>query len=434
MNALPGSSDTIGSAQTLAGDAPLAGTTLLILIGGHLATAPRPQKEARALREAGARVLVRGTWWDEALAAEDLALARALGVDYRPVVDLRGGGALGVRLRQRAARELFRRTGIATARAFGLGAPELLREALRIRADLTMVHSEAGLWAARELLARGLRVCVDFEDWFSQDIPAAERSQRPQAALQALERHLLREAQVCLAPTRCMAEALARDAGTDRIPVAIPNCFPAAEREAAAQGPRDPRPTDAVSFYWFSQTLGPGRGLETLAAALPHLQGNWHLALRGALRTHREWFERTFPEPLRQRLQVLNLVPNAELLSRSMSYDVGLALEEPTCPNKDLTASNKLFEYLRAGLAVIATQTQGQDEGLSACPEAGVRVPPSDPQALAQAMQKYLDDPGILWNARQRALEAGAGPWAWEAHAGRLRGALAGAMDPGPLP
>ena len=45
------------------------GKSVLILIGGHLANAPRPQKEARALREAGARVFVRGVCSDELLAS-----------------------------------------------------------------------------------------------------------------------------------------------------------------------------------------------------------------------------------------------------------------------------------------------------------------------------------------------------------------------------
>jgi hypothetical protein len=38
--------------------------TALILTGGHLATAPRPQKEAAAAVAAGFRVMIRGIWWD----------------------------------------------------------------------------------------------------------------------------------------------------------------------------------------------------------------------------------------------------------------------------------------------------------------------------------------------------------------------------------
>lgn len=395
--------------------------TSLLLIGGHLATAPRPQKEARALKEAGARVVIRGTWWSPALAKEDLELAAELGVDYAPVVDLRDGRGSFLRARQRLGREILARTGIPTGRAFGVGAPELLAEARRLRADLTMLHCEAALWAGTRLLDEGLKVGVDFEDWFSRDRPKADPLAR---ALRPLERRLLKEAAVCFAPTRCMALALAEDAGTERVPRVVPNCFPAAEIPAAEAGPKDPREPGTVSFHWFSQTIGPGRGLETLAAALPLLEGPWRLALRGSLGGHRDWFERTFPAELRGRIQVLEPVPNRELLSRTMSHDVGLALEEPNNLNKDLTASNKLFEYFRAGLAVIATRTRGQMEVLNACPEAALQVPPYDPQALAEAMQSLLTDPRKQSLMRTAARKSASEPWAWEEHSRRLLGGI----------
>ncbi len=40
---------------------------ILILIGGHLRTAPRPQKEAETLANAGHEVTVRGFWFDPKL-------------------------------------------------------------------------------------------------------------------------------------------------------------------------------------------------------------------------------------------------------------------------------------------------------------------------------------------------------------------------------
>jgi hypothetical protein len=51
---------------------------LLIQIGAHCSQAPRPQKEAEAAMAAGFTVHVRGAWWDEGLAEEDLQSARNL--------------------------------------------------------------------------------------------------------------------------------------------------------------------------------------------------------------------------------------------------------------------------------------------------------------------------------------------------------------------
>lgn len=407
--------------------ATVRGRKILILISGHLATAPRAQKEAMALRAAGARVLIRGTWWSPILAKEDIALARAMDVEFAPVVDLRSKnlGSFTLRFRQRLAREAYTRMGWVTSRTFGLGTPEFLRVAREVSADLTMVHSEAGLWVGKKLLDEGRRVGVDFEDWFSQDLSLADRKGRPIAAMQILERHLLREAHCCLTTSQALADALANDAATCRAPVVVPNCFPAAMRNKAFAGPRDAKPLGVVSFHWFSQTVGPGRGLETLAQALPLLKGEWQLTLRGALHGYQDWFDRTFPESMRARIQLLDPVPNEELLARTMSHDVGLALELPYCESRDLTATNKIFEYLRAGLAVIATRTHGQEEVMSVCPGAGALIAPEEPAALGAAMQKMLDEADYLENCRHVSTEAGKTVWSWETHVQKLVDAIA---------
>jgi glycosyltransferase involved in cell wall biosynthesis len=111
-----------------------------------------------------------------------------------------------------------------------------------------------------------------------------------------------------------------------------------------------------------------------------------------------------------------------------MSHDVGLALEEYESINKDLTASNKIFEYLRAGLAVIATETRGQREVMAECTEAGLLIPPGDPELLTNAMQRMINEPELLLNARNRAAEAAQGTWAWETHSRDLAFSISAAL------
>ena len=113
-----------------------------------------------------------------------------------------------------------------------------------------------------------------------------------------------------------------------------------------------------------------------------------------------------------------------------MSHDVGLALEQPYCLNKDLTASNKIFEYMRAGLALIASHTRGQEEVMRASPDVGVLVPPSDVPALATAMQLFIDNRPHLQACRNAASAAAENVWAWEHHVGLLIAAV-GACRPG---
>ena len=388
---------------------------ILISIIGHLAEAPRPQKEAAALVRAGHQVMIRGAWWSERLAAEDMELAKSIGADFAPLVDVRKGSktALISRIKRRLAVELYQKFGWVTPRSFGNSGPEIVAEAKRLRPDLVIIHSEDGLWAGKRLIERGFRVGVDFEDWFSEDLLPEARKGRPVAALAALENYLLKHAVYCQATTQVMAQAMAKDAGVERIPAAIPNVFPWNERADMLQYERDER-GDEVSFYWYSQTIGPGRGLEALGKSLEKIEGHWRLRLRGTLRAGNKWLDETFPPSIRDRVEILAPVANKYLLARHQSHDVGLALEIPYCRSRNLTATNKIFDYLRAGLAVVATDTAGQREVMVDCPDAGWLVSAGDVDALAKALQEAVDAPRNLANCKQAALAAAKDRWSWE--------------------
>lgn len=402
------------------------GPTILILIGGHLSTAPRPQKEAAVAREAGFHVCIRGIWSDSDLAAEDQTLAEKLGVDFRPLIDLRKGssGSFRARVLQRLAREGVRHFGIVTPRAFGNGSLEMLREARRLNPSLTMVHSEAGLWVAKKLLTQGFPVGVDFEDWFSHDLLESARNGRPVDQLRQLERYLAQNANPVISTTVAMASAIAADAGCERIPVVVPNCFPQIAFGGDSSKFMDRRDTATVSFYWFSQTIGAGRGLEVLAKALENLRGNWQLHLRGNLRLQDAWFEATFPHVIRDRVILHGSTSNTELPLRSSAHDVGLALEIPYCRSRDLTATNKIFEYLRCGLAVVATDTMGQREVLRRVPKAGWIVASGDISDLTRTLQECIDKPAQLAVVKAEAATAGRTIWSWDAWSKVLQDAL----------
>ena len=397
-----------------------------ILVGGHLSTAPRAQKEALALMEAGYDVRVTGVWFDMGAVARDERLMAETGIDFRAALDFRPGSIRAaarrarVRLGARWAREGFLRTGKFSPGLLGYGGQELLAAARRERADLTIVHSEAGLWTGMELARQGERVGLDFEDWFSRDLPPHARRGRPVDAIGELERQLARQAQYVIAPSEVMSQTLAAAYGISP-PTVVYNAFPWADR-AAMDGRRVDRSASEVpSLHWFSQTIGPDRGLELLFAALACLENRTEIYLRGACSASvRRWLDKQIPVGWRGAVKVLPGVPNAELLSRIAEHDIGLALESAEIPSRDLSVSNKLFQYLQAGLAVIATGTQGQREVLTRCGEAGCILSEPAPRALAQSIDGLLAEPERLARARRAALEAAAGIFSWERHKGRI--------------
>jgi glycosyltransferase involved in cell wall biosynthesis len=403
-----------------------------ILIAGHLCNAPRARKEAQALSEAGHRVTVQGVCGDETLAKRDASLVARAAFTLETVADLRGAVGLGHRVRHRLGRELWRCLRWARPAALGYAVGCHLRAARRARPDLTIAHSEGALWVVQRLAAGGLRVGVDFEDWFSEDLPFPDRWGRPVPALQRLERFALQKARYRLAASRAMALELGRFAGVEP-PVPIYNAFAWSDRSAPAPPAVDKRHPKRPSIHWFSQTIGPARGLETLFAALPHLRHDAEVHLRGQLATPQAaWLHAQVPEAWRQRVFVHPTVHPSELLARIGSHDIGLSLESPTIRSRDLTVTNKLLHYLLAGLAVVATATRGQREIAELAGGAVALVPPADPPALAAALDRWLAFPDHLRTARRVALKATESTLSWERQRERLldEAALALATDP----
>jgi hypothetical protein len=113
-------------------------------------------------------------------------------------------------------------------------------------------------------------------------------------------------------------------------------------------------------------------------------------------------------------------VPASELPSQIAQHDVGLALEQSSIVNRDLTITNKILQYLNAGLAVAATPTAGQREVLARAPDAGRLIDLGSPAAAAVSLDELIGDRERL-AATQRCARAAAGStYCWEREAPRL--------------
>lgn len=138
-----------------------------------------------------------------------------------------------------------------------------------------------------------------------------------------------------------------------------------------------------------------------------HIRGNYTDAAR-------RWFEPLIPPVWREHVFIHETVSNDELLSRIAEHDIGLALELTDVPSRNLTVTNKLFQYLQAGLAVIATDTAGQREVFARIPDVGVLMDNISPDALTQAINFLLSDQERLTRSRRAALVAAEKIFCWE--------------------
>jgi glycosyltransferase involved in cell wall biosynthesis len=396
---------------------------IVLLTGSPLCHNPRAIKEADALAAAGYQVEVLGAWLDDALAARDREIVGARCWAFTVVADLRCSTLAGrmrramVAARRRWHRTAFVRFGHAHPDLLGYTPAPLLRAAMQRDAALYIAHSEQALWVGQRLLAQGRCVGVDMEDWFSEDLLPEARRARPIAMLHKLEAELLAGGSYRTCTSHAMSDALAA-AYRVSPPAVVYNVFPWGDRKTLDHVAKDRPDRSRLSVHWFSQTIGRGRGLEDLFAALPLLSQPIDLHLRGTLAGDwQEAFARWRDADRRHRVFVHPLVSNDELPSRIAEHDIGFAGEQTYCPSRNLTVTNKLFQYILSGLAVAASDTLGQREIARQVPEAIQLYPPSDARALADALNRWLVDAPRLQRAKQAALDAARERFCWEQEA-----------------
>ncbi len=384
---------------------------ILIVSGAALSRNPRVLKEAATLAEAGHDVTVL-TLRNHALAESFDLRIMATARFRRIVLDVAaapGASRIQVlfrRLKTARARWVARKFGVVTMETIG-PAGELLALARRQPADLVIGHTELGLWVAARLLAEGRKVAADIEDWHSEDLPPADRTGRPVQLLRETEAALLRGAAYTTTTSGALADAL-HQAGGGRRPVVVSNSFP------LQSNPRNTSPGDPPAFIWFSQTLGSDRGLEGFLDAWNRMTIHSRLVLVGEDHGgYRETLRALVSSSRQSLIEFRDLVPPDELPGLIARHDVGLALEANNCLNRDLTITNKILQYLNAGLAIVVTPTAGQREVLAHDPAAGILLE-ADPSANAAALDRLIGDPARLQASQGAARRLAETHYCWE--------------------
>jgi glycosyltransferase involved in cell wall biosynthesis len=389
---------------------------IVILSGNHLCHNPRVLKEATALGNAGYDVVVLGGWYDSEFKQRDIRLLDRAPFRFIAVTDTteRTRRWFGMRMRFKLGGLIHRYAHVNNRWQLGYGYPALRRAALKQNADLYIAHSESGMAVAAELLRGGARVGVDMEDWFSEDLLPNARRGRPIRLLRSLERALLTRGAYAVCPSYAMSIALAQEFGCPP-PAVVYNAFPCSDRRMIDGTHKDRIGHNVRSIHWFSQSLGPGRGLEDLMAALPLVKGTAEIHLRGhPVDGFQTWLANHVPDRWRSRIWTHDLVSNEELMSRVAEHDIGFAGEMTYCRSRDLTISNKILYYLLAGMAVVASNTTGQREVAEKAPNAVLLYHSGDPVELAAQLDTLLGSPESLECSKVSALRAAKLTFCWE--------------------
>jgi glycosyltransferase involved in cell wall biosynthesis len=394
---------------------------ICLLAPGQPSVDPRLVKEADALHEAGHEVYVLCSHFVRWADAADRELLQT-----RPWTCTYVGGDFNGRSteysRTRLRHGLARRLPLAWPLSDRLRRyavcrvlPELASAAKRARADLYIAHYTGALVAASDA-ARANRALfgVDAEDFETGSYPLAAGPSSMDRLVERFERQYLPRAAYMTAASHGIAEAYNAKYGIP-VPTTILNVFPLAERprELRAMPPGGP-----LRLYWFSQTIGPGRGLEDVMQAMGQLKGcNIELHVRGRWAPGHDTllFELAISSGIRSHQIITHSLGAPDQMVRlSAEYDVGLALEQPVSQNRQVCISNKIFAYLLAGSAVIATATRGQQQIMETIGDAGFTYEPGDVNALAGGLRLWYENRNILQQARKKSWDWGTRRFNWD--------------------
>jgi glycosyltransferase involved in cell wall biosynthesis len=160
--------------------------------------------------------------------------------------------------------------------------------------------------------------------------------------------------------------------------------------------------------------LEADRQLDIVVRAARYLAPDQHIVLLGSGASQAALEALITEEGVSQQVTILPPVPYAELLAWTASADVGLILYDGGySPNVQYCLPNKLFEYLMAGVPVLATRLDAV-EALVAQYQVGAITPALAPQAVGESIRSLLNDPAHLAQLRHNALRAAQQDLRWE--------------------
>ena len=404
---------------------------ICLITPGQPSINPRLVKEADALAEAGHKVHVLCSHivpWADAF-DKKLLSTRKWTCSYV-------GGSRGsflyawTRLRHGLARKFCTSGSWTSDWALTRVTPELLVAAERCKADLYIAHYTGALGAAALAAKKNrARAAFDAEDFESGYYEKNRGPQPMDVLIEAVERKYLPQCCYISAASPGIAVAYEEKYGISR-PTTILNVFSAAERLPYF---RRAVPGDPMRLYWFSQTIGPGRGLEDVIRALGKLRKrDIELHLRGTARPqHWRHLQGLINEnQLSPESVVLHApAPPDEMVRAAAAFDVGLALEQPASVNREICLTNKIFAYLLAGNAVAATNTAGQRSILERIGESGFLYKPGDVDALAHRLRHWCQNREQLESARQQAWCFGTHPFNWDVEKKKFLDVVGGVLN-----
>ena len=223
---------------------------------------------------------------------------------------------------------------------------------------------------------------------------------------------LAHRAKICVLPNQQRADLFSREVAPGKPAISVWNCPQTKEVSL----PRTPRAADELLVYYHG-SVGSSYLPITILTAMASLPQGVKLLVVGYETVGCVGYVQRLKQvadrlDLRKRVEFLGAMPRSDLLLHCSRCDVGVALMPKRGPNKNeqsmVGASNKPFDYLACGLAVLVSDLPDWQE-MYVEPGYGLSCDPDDPESIAESLLWFLDHPREMRErgekGRQRILE-----------------------------
>lgn len=301
----------------------------------------------------------------------------------------------------------------AQARAFD----EMLKAAKRIKADIYIGHNLGALpVAVKAAKHHGAKAGFDFEDYHRGEFSSGGKIQK---RVVWLEKKYLTE----LSYLSCSSPLVNAAVNADHPfmygkSFTLLNCFSPAlkaipEKRSAGGG--------SLKLFWFSQTIGLNRGLETVMKALQQVSNPAiTLTLVGRCTVEVKRILQDLAGSARDQIIFMSPLPPEDLPAIAVEHDIGLANEIAYLPNRDLCLTNKVFLYLSSGLCILASDTAAQKTFLEQYPSIGFLYPQSDVASLSKLIERMYNSKQLVDQYKNASLSLALETFNWERESEKL--------------
>jgi len=205
-------------------------------------------------------------------------------------------------------------------------------------------------------------------------------------------------------------------------PTVIMNCLSASKRPSPLRGG-----PDLIAFRFpgighrkrllYSGWLAEGRGIEEVLVALSKIEQAVLIIMGEEAPGQKAFRERVgkmiHSLSLEGRVFFLGMVPANEVLKYAQWADIGILPYKKTCLNNWYSVPNKMFEYLLAGLPVVASF---QPEYTKILIENGFGLVfnPNDPDDIARCVNRLIEERETYQKIRNNVLNKAPEYYSWE--------------------